>query len=217
MYKLIQVRYRNQREGAVDDVTLNELIVSGKIRQFYRPSEDKWVNVDYDSIRMKANGYSGPERRESLKKDEKQVPKPGGLLSRFRKSKPAEKKPLTAREWFEQGFALLHTKGDSYEAIRALAKSIQIDPTNARAYLNRGMAYERMNNVQQAFEDYSSAINLSPQDAKVYYIRGVLMWRFGREHEAISDLATAAARGYRLAIDFLKQKVAIHPKPDNAF
>ncbi len=80
MYKLIQVRYRNHREGVVDDVTLNELIISGKIRQFYRPSKDKWVNIDYDSILMKANGYSGPERREFLKREEKQVAEPGGFF-----------------------------------------------------------------------------------------------------------------------------------------
>jgi tetratricopeptide (TPR) repeat protein len=205
MYKLIQVRYRNHREGVVDDVTLNELITSGKIKQFYRPSEDKWVDVDYDSIRMKANGYSGPERRELLKDRQEEQKKPGGLLWRFRKRETAQK-PLTAQDWFEQGFALLHTTGDCFEATRALAISIQLDPTNARAYLNRGMAYERMNNVQQAVEDYDRAIQLSPQDAKVYYIRGVLLWRFGRDPEAIADLKAAAGLGYRLAIDFLKQK-----------
>ncbi len=36
MYKLIQVRYWNNREGLIDDVTLNELILGKKIRQFFR-------------------------------------------------------------------------------------------------------------------------------------------------------------------------------------
>ena len=203
MYKLIQVRYRNHREGTVDDLTLNELIASGRIKQFYRPSEDRWVDVDYDSIRMKENGYRGLERRETLK--EKKDKKSADFLSRLRNRKTPEK-PLTAKEWFDKGFTLLHSKGDCYEAIRALAISIQLDSTNTRAYLNRGMAYERMNNLQQAIEDYSRAIELSPQDAKVYYIRGALLWRLEKESEAIADMKVAADLHYRLAIDFLKHE-----------
>ena len=126
-------------------------------------------------------------------------------MSRLR-NRSAPEKPLTAKEWFEKGFALLYSKGDCYEAIRALAVSIQLDPTNARAYLNRGMAYERMNNLQQAIEDYSRAIELSPQDAKVYYIRGALLWRLEKESEAIADMKVAADLHYRLAINFLKHE-----------
>jgi tetratricopeptide (TPR) repeat protein len=203
MYNLIQVKYRNNREGIVDDVTLNQLIASGRIKQFYRPSEDRWIDVDYDSIRMNENGYRGLERREYLR--EKKEKKSADFLSRLRNRKIPEK-PLTAKEWFEKGFALLHSKGDCYEAIRALAISIQMDPTNTRAYLNRGIAYERMNNLQQAVEDYSRAIELSPQDAKVYYMRGSILWRFGQDKEATADLQAAADLGYRLAIDFLKHE-----------
>jgi tetratricopeptide (TPR) repeat protein len=205
MYKLIQVRYRNQRESAVDDVTLNELILTGKIKQFYRPSEGRWVDIDYDAVRMQANGYAGPERREPLQQ-KKQEQKPEGFLSRFLERKPEEEKPLTAQDWFERGFNLLHTTGDTYEAIRAFASSLELDPSNARAYLNRGMAYERMNNVQQAFEDYSRAIQLLPQDGKVHYIRGMLLWRYGLEPEAVEDMKVSALLRYRLAIDFLTQK-----------
>ena len=207
MYKLIQVRYRDHGEGVVDDVTLNELIASGRIKQFYRPSEGRWVDVDSDSIRMNKNSYRGLERRESLREEKER--KPADFLSRLRNRKTSEK-PLTAKEWFDKGFALLHSKGDCYEAIRALAISIQLDPTNTRAYLNRGMAYERMNNLQQAVEDYSKAIHLSPQDAKIYYIRGMLLWRLEKEQEAIVDLKAAAGLHYRMAIDFLTSKGIAH-------
>src|SRR5512136_622670 len=101
MHILVQVRYRNNREGLVDDVTLNELILSGKIKQFYRPSESRWVNVDHDSIRAKSNGYKGPERREANKTAKKE--EPAGLVSRLLRRK-AKEKPLSAKEWFEQGF-----------------------------------------------------------------------------------------------------------------
>jgi len=211
MHNLVQVRYRNNREGLVDDVTLNELILSNKIKQFYRPSENRWVNIDYDLIRAKSEGYKGPERR-AVKKTAKETAKeeePVSLMSRFLRRKPKEEpkeKPPTSQDWFEQGYSLMYATGDYQEAIRAFASSIQLDPANARAYLKRGMAYERINNMQQAIDDYSKAIELVPKDAKAYYMRGMLFRRFGKDMEAISDLRTSAELGYKLAKDFLNRK-----------
>ena len=51
MSTLISVRYLNNREGLVDDVTLNDLILTGRIRQFYRLSEGRWVDVEKDPVR----------------------------------------------------------------------------------------------------------------------------------------------------------------------
>ena len=201
MYKIIQVIYQNNFEGAVDEVTLNELISANKIRKFYRPSESRWVDVNYDLIRITASRYRGPERRQFRKNTQEQ--KPDTVLLRFLKPKA---KPLTAQGWLEQGFALLYNTGNYNEAIRAFALSIQLDPSNAKAYLNRGIAYERMNNAQQAFEDYSRAIQLLPQDGKAYYMRGILLGRHGNDSEAIADLKASADLGYKLAIDFLTKR-----------
>ncbi len=202
MHNLVQIRYRNNREGIVDDVTLNELILSNKIKQFYRPSESRWVDVDYDPVRSKSNGYNGPERREAEKKAKKE--EPVGLISRLLRRK-AKEKPLSAQEWFEQGFCTMYTSSDYQDAIRAFASCIQLDPANARAYLNRGMAYERINNMHQAITDYSKAIELVPRDAKAYYIRGILLWRLG-DANGISDLRRSAELGYRQAKDFFSLK-----------
>ena len=204
MHILVQVRYRNNREGLVDDVTLNELILSGKIKQFYRPSESRWVNVDHDSVRVRSNGYKGPERREANKTAKKE--EPVGLISRLLRRKKVKERPLSSKEWFEQGFYIMHTSSNYQEAIRAFASSIQLDPTNARTYLNRGMSYERINNMQQAIADYSKAIELVPKDAKAYYIRGALFWRLGKDMQALSDIGISAELGYRLAKDFLRRK-----------
>jgi tetratricopeptide (TPR) repeat protein len=203
LHNFVQVRYRNYREGLVDDITLNELILSNEIKQFYRPAESRWVDVDYDSIRAKSTGYKWPERRTTNKRTKKE--EPVGLISRLLRRK-IKKKPLSAQEWFEQGFSLMHSTSNYQEAIRAFASSIQLDPTNARAYLNRGMAYEGINNMQQAIADYSKAIELVPKDAKAYYMQGFLFWRLGHYMEAISDLRISAAFGYRLAKDFLNRK-----------
>jgi len=63
-YRLIQVRYRTGREGLVDDVTLNELIESDRIRQFYRPTEGRWVDIHTGPVRRGVRRYRGPERTD---------------------------------------------------------------------------------------------------------------------------------------------------------
>jgi Flp pilus assembly protein TadD len=48
----------------------------------------------------------------------------------------------------------MHTTSDYEEAIQALTASIELDYTNAKTSLNRGIAYELINNMQQAIVDY---------------------------------------------------------------
>jgi len=203
MYKLIQVRYWNNREGLIDDVTLNELILERKIRQFFRPSESRWVDVGKDPVRVQSNGFMGPERREALRPTKKE--KPPGLISKLLRRKEVKALP-SAEEWFEQGFVLLHTTDQYREALRAFASAIALNPGDARAYLNRGMAFERLDNIEQAIADYTRALELSPRDAKIHYIRGITSWRQGRTEEALKDIRVAAELGYLSARNFLKAK-----------
>ena len=205
-YHFIEVRYRNGNEGFVDDVTLNELIASKRIQQFYRPSEQKWVDVDVGPARRGANGYRGPERRASEKNAQEKKERPRGLLGGlFRRRKHVVPRPLiSAREWFARGLVLLHSNGDCMGAVRAFAQSIQLDPTYERAYLNRGLAYEELGNLQQAIEDYTQAIDLASDDAKLFYVRGLAFRRLGMDAEAIGDLTRAADLGHWPAHDGLK-------------
>ena len=209
--ELIQVRYDSGREGSVDDITLNELILSQKIGQFYRPSQGKWVNIETDPVRIRKDRYGEYARRESDKEEAagESEEKTSGLLSKMlrRKRKTvALKKALTAKDWFEKGFKTLHTVNDCKGAARAFAKSIDLDPTYQSAYLNRGITYETVGNLQQAIYDYSKVIELAPEEAKVYYLRGLAHERLGMYLEAINDLKEAAGMGHRQSIDFFKSK-----------
>ena len=209
--KMIQVRYCNGREGPVDDITLNELILSHKIGKFYRPFEEKWIDIETDPVRISKNRYDGRERRASDEEGEakESEEKPRGPLSRMlrRKRKAiALKKALTAEEWFEKGYQALRVADDSKGALRAFAKSIDLDPAYQSAYLNRGIAYEIVGNLQQAIYDYSKVIELAPGDAKVYYLRGLACRRLGMHCEAIRDLKEAAIMGHRQATDFFKSR-----------
>lgn len=208
MSTLISVKYRNNREGLVDDVTLHELIQAGRIRQFYRLSEGRWVDIDNDPVRKSEEGRPGLGRRANDRKHEGVTPPPPRrFLDRLRKPPPKAPElhgPMTAREWFDQGFLMLFNTDDIPGAIRAFAHAIRLDPDYARAYLNRGMAYERIGNLQQAVEDFSKAIHLEPGEGKHYYVRGVAHRRIGMAKEALQDLRKAADLGYRSARETLK-------------
>lgn len=63
---LIRVIYKDDKYDYVQDSRLEELIGSGKIKQFCR--SDGWVTVGEDPVRgMGGIVYSGPERRRAVR------------------------------------------------------------------------------------------------------------------------------------------------------
>lgn len=61
---LIRVQYINDSYGDVDGSTLDKLLLGKTLKQFYRLSEERWVDVYRDSIRGLGGNYSGPDRRQ---------------------------------------------------------------------------------------------------------------------------------------------------------
>ena len=131
---------------------------------------------------------------------------PVGFISKHLRRK-ARARPLSSQEWFQEGYSIMHSSGDYENAIRAFSSCIQMDSSNARAFLNRGISHELTNNIKAAFADYSKAIELLPEDGKVYYIRGMLLWRLC-DALAINDLGKSAELGYRPAKNFLSKKTS---------
>ena len=60
--------------------------------------------------------------------------------------------------------------GDNYKAISYYNKSLQMDSTNIRAYLNRGIAKEEIRDLKGACADWRKASQLGNQDA-VQWVR----------------------------------------------
>jgi hypothetical protein len=63
---MIHVRYQDNSYDYVDDVMLDYLIASNSIKEFYRPSDAEWVDINEAPIRGEGLSYIGPERRRSL-------------------------------------------------------------------------------------------------------------------------------------------------------
>jgi tetratricopeptide (TPR) repeat protein len=143
----------------------------------------------------------------------KKKEEPVGFISRLLMRK-AKERLFSPQEWFQQGYSIMHSSGDYENAIKAFSSCIQMDPSNARAFLNRGISYECINNIKAAFADYGIAIKLRPEDGKAYYIRGMLLWRVG-DAMAISDLEKAAECGYKPAKDFLSKKTSQKSSQEN--
>jgi tetratricopeptide (TPR) repeat protein len=138
---------------------------------------------------------------------------PVGFISMLLRRK-AKERPFSSQEWFQQGYSIMHSSGDYENAIKAFSSCIQMDPSNARAFLNRGISYECINNMKAAFADYGKAIELRPEDGKAYYIRGMLLWRVG-DAMAITDLEKSAEFGYKPAKDFLSKKASQKSPQEN--
>ena len=60
---MIHVKYQDNSYDYVDDTMLDYLIASNSIKEFYRPSDAEWVNVNEAPIRGAGLPYIGPERR----------------------------------------------------------------------------------------------------------------------------------------------------------
>ncbi len=61
---IIRVQYRDKKYDYVGSQFLEGLIQERTIRQFFRPAEKKWINIDLDPIRGRGGTpYNGAERR----------------------------------------------------------------------------------------------------------------------------------------------------------
>ena len=99
-----------------------------------------------------------------------------------------ENRRLQARAWFSIGSLLGEGEGADWEAVLDVyTKAIELNPTDAKAYNNRGVAKDSLGQYDAAIADYDRAIELNPTDAKAYYNRGNAKDELGQYDAAIAD------------------------------
>ena len=107
-----------------------------------------------------------------------------------------EDRQLQARAWFSIGYLLGKGEGaDLAESIDAYTKAIDLDPTYAAAYNNRGYTMARLDQPEAALADLDRAIELSPTYAYAYESRGYAMEKLGRITKAREDYQKALVFG----------------------
>lgn len=86
-----------------------------------------------------------------------------------------------------------YNKGNYQQSIIYFTKSIELDPTDAYAYYNRGIAYYELKWYENAIADYENAIELDPNNAAAYNNRGITYNELKQYTKAIADYNKAIA------------------------
>jgi Tfp pilus assembly protein PilF len=82
-------------------------------------------------------------------------------------------------------------QGRVAEAAEELRQAIAVDPEDLRAWLNLGIAEERLGDVAAAEKSYRRAVEIDPDSARARYNLGTLLAAHGARGEAIGQLQAA--------------------------
>ncbi|KAF1799859.1 hypothetical protein FB192DRAFT_1388881 [Mucor lusitanicus] len=81
-------------------------------------------------------------------------------------------------------------KKDYKNAILHYGKAIELDPTVPVYFVNRAMAYLKVNSFLEAEKDCSRGLQLQPKNVKALWRRGIALRELGRMNEARKDFET---------------------------
>jgi len=118
------------------------------------------------------------------------LPRPLGLATAALLASSALLPAQPAKTTFQQGVDA-YNQGNFDAAIAFDTEVIRLNPKNANAYDNRGLAYFAQLNDDQAIADYNQAIRLDPNNAQPYYDRGNAYGHKGNFGRAIEDFNQA--------------------------
>lgn len=79
------------------------------------------------------------------------------------------------------------------ESIALFTAIIIEDPDDALAWISRGAAHMRLDNLDAALEDLNRAIGLHPGRARPYHLRGLIHATQGATGKALEDFSRAIA------------------------
>lgn len=109
---------------------------------------------------------------------------------------------IVASTALQRGNALLMQRKID-EAIAAYSQAIALNPQDAKAYNNRGVAHVNTRRFNQAVEDFNTAIRLHPNYAAAYLNRGAAYGRKGKRDAALKEYHAAIQRAPGLAEVYL--------------
>ena len=106
-----------------------------------------------------------------------------------------------AEKWFNRAYDE-YQKGNIETEIEYYNRAIELNPENAKAYNNRGLAYMNLEEYGTAIRDYNKAIELNSKFATAYYNRGI---------------AFSYLKGYEKAISDYNKAIELNPESDAAY
>jgi tetratricopeptide (TPR) repeat protein len=109
--------------------------------------------------------------------------------------------------WAEKGYASLQA-GRWREAIVWYSRAIKLDSTTVDYYLNRGLAYEKVDDFVRSYRDYTHAIALQPNFEKAWLNRANLLVKVNRHADAIDDYTVATMHAPTYAAAYYNRALA---------
>jgi len=117
------------------------------------------------------------------------------------------------RDFIEQGRERLY-RGEHERAIEEFSQAIQLNPTDALAYHERGYTYSQLGKYDRAISDFTQAIQLDPFDASAYNYRGQVYSRLKEYEKAIRDFTQAIVESPADSYDHL---LGLHERAKSYF
>lgn len=81
--------------------------------------------------------------------------------------------------------------GNYESAIKRYNEALKINPRSAKAYYNRGLVWDYMNEIDKAIADYTKALEINKEFIDAYFNRGITLHKKGNYNLAISDFTKA--------------------------
>lgn len=103
---------------------------------------------------------------------------------------PSQTSPTPTPTEADRQFLEAARKFDSHDLIGAMAgftKALELDPTNAKSYANRGAIYLTWKQPQQALAELNEAIRLKPDLVIAHVYRGYCYFALGQHKRAIEN------------------------------
>jgi lipoprotein NlpI len=116
--------------------------------------------------------------------------------------------------YIKRGNAYVDDKQDYDRAIADYSEAIKLDPKNAVAFYDRGLAYYSKQDYDHAIADYSVAIKLDPKDAWAFDARGLTYYDKQDFDRAIADYSVAIKLDPKNARVFSNRGEAYRAKQD---
>jgi tetratricopeptide (TPR) repeat protein len=101
---------------------------------------------------------------------------------------------VPVRSQHHEAQARAHEKARAWDkAVGEWSRLVELQPKQASAWNNRGVAYFRQGRYEEARADFTAAIALRPTDATPWANRGNVYDRLGQHDEAVADYSRAIA------------------------
>lgn len=164
----------------------------------------KWREILPNALelyqRQKVEEERGKAVAENREKDAKAAAKKAVAHSNAALALERNARNYANRAQFEFGYGMYDRAAADYSEL------IKLEPENAMAYRNRGLAYSevigRDGVLDAALEDYGKAIELDAEWPIFYFERALLWLRKEEWNRASADLETAQNRGANLRVLF---------------